>query len=973
MSKLNTRKAASILLLLAIVLSSLPLLTGSAQSSELITVSGVVMDENNIALKNKATVTIVNVHTGAKQVKKEISKEFEFDVPEGTYMVSAVAENHINYETNGTKWIEVRADDEKSQSVTLKLRKVPSKESEKITINGIILRGIDVILEGAKVQFRATDGKYKGYTGSAYSNETGNYSIKLFPGNFHMVVSAEDYRNYETNISFTTDTTLVNITLNSQPGDEDLISVWLQNDDNEYLTDGIAIVYDKNQDIIYRTGEQSSNQEFYLYRPGNFWLIADAPGYKPNFDYKDISLTDAKPKLGINPLTLDEDTEEIIETTVDFGNDLNSTTISTKWTLNSDSKFPGLDNSDIGNLRFQIDFEQSLWQGDHDGVVDGDEYDSFISKYLKERGPYHVTTMDFLTINNSYYLPTGSAFSYTPKNIKNLGIGDSQVMTIDTSKSYALENGLTKDSMKLDIGKLRDNEFLNVKIPKTFEIADWSPSDADVELVNFHEMTVRESGGVILTVNRVEGPIARIDVTGDYVKSDENIHFDGNKSEDISGRGIQNWSWDFDDGKDNRYGPELDYTFDLPGEYNVTLTVTDSSDQTETAYHIVRVDDAEPTPKFKLTYSDTEDVPMENGMYMIDEDKTVFFNATMSEDTLTGSAVTKIELDLNLPGTFQWDFGDGKDPDHGPEVTHTYKFFEWGELKDNPVLTISLNVTDKAGNWDILDQEIKIKDKTNPVPYISTATSIDVGEEFTWDGSGSTDNFDIAKNLTYKWTFIEPDGNTSGTGINVTKTYTKPGSYTAELNVTDRAGNSWMTRSTPLTVRGVNLAITNIHFDKNVINEGDKLNIRVNVTNTQFGQISGAEATDITVTLSVDGKPIGSKTLGVLSFNTFSELNFTWESKDGDGGKTHNIKANVTLANTAWELSWDDNERERKIDVEESTTNTPRNIAAALIIIVIIVFLLIFLRRRGKIGGGSKRGRRKKDKGDKKKGRKSKK
>ena len=60
---------------------------------------------------------------------------------------------------------------------------------------------------------------------------------------------------------------------------------------------------------------------------------------------------------------------------------------------------------------------------------------------------------------------------------------------------------------------------------------------------------------------------------------DEEIEFDGTKSTDDGT--ITNYTWDFGDGETG-YGVNPTHTYDTPGKYNVTLTVTDNNGATDT-------------------------------------------------------------------------------------------------------------------------------------------------------------------------------------------------------------------------------------------------------------------------------------------------------------------------------------------------------------------------------------------------------
>jgi parallel beta-helix repeat protein len=128
--------------------------------------------------------------------------------------------------------------------------------------------------------------------------------------------------------------------------------------------------------------------------------------------------------------------------------------------------------------------------------------------------------------------------------------------------------------------------------------------------------------------------------------------------------------------------------------------------------------------------------------------------------------------------------------------------------------TVTLNVTDIAGNWDtdtvlITVLEVTTTDDTeqhNPQPDTAepdvTKPLAEAGQDklavegmaVSFDAGGSSDNLGI---VSYEWDF--GDG-TSGTGIAVNHTYTEPGNYTVTLTVKDAVGSS-NTNSITITVQ----------------------------------------------------------------------------------------------------------------------------------------------------------------------------
>jgi len=96
--------------------------------------------------------------------------------------------------------------------------------------------------------------------------------------------------------------------------------------------------------------------------------------------------------------------------------------------------------------------------------------------------------------------------------------------------------------------------------------------------------------------------------------------------------------------------------------------------------------------------------------------------------------------------------------------------------------SISVYARDIAGNTGS-DTVYFTIDTIHPVADAGPDQAVDEDTVVTFDGSASTDNFDI---VSYEWDF--GDG-TSGTGKTTTYEYTDAGTYTVTLMVEDAAGN----------------------------------------------------------------------------------------------------------------------------------------------------------------------------------------
>ncbi len=147
----------------------------------------------------------------------------------------------------------------------------------------------------------------------------------------------------------------------------------------------------------------------------------------------------------------------------------------------------------------------------------------------------------------------------------------------------------------------------------------------------------------------------------------------------------------------------------------------------------------------------------------VDEDVLVTLDGSGSTDNVGMTSYTWTFTDVTVKALT------------GDKPTYTF---------NNPgVFTITLNVTDAAGNWAIDTVVITVLDVTDPVANAGQDQTVNVGETVTFDAGSSTDNVGI---VSYDWDFGDE---TSGTGVTVTHEYAEAGTYTVTLTVEDAAGN----------------------------------------------------------------------------------------------------------------------------------------------------------------------------------------
>jgi PKD repeat protein len=256
---------------------------------------------------------------------------------------------------------------------------------------------------------------------------------------------------------------------------------------------------------------------------------------------------------------------------------------------------------------------------------------------------------------------------------------------------------------------------------------------------------------VEINVNDITDPIA--DAGPDQIENEDSIvTFDGSGSWDNIG--IVNYSWTFNDGGlQTLYGESPIYTFNMPGQYNVTLNVSDAAGNWDIDWIEINVNDI------------TDPVADAGHDQTVDEDSIITFDGSGSTDN--------IGID-----NYSWTFNDG-----GVQILYgegpSYTFNMPG------LYNITLNVSDAEGNWHIDWVEINVNDITDPIADTGPDQTVDENSIVTLNGSGSSDNFGITN---YTWIFND-GGLQTLFDIGPTYTFNIPGQYNVTLNVSDAAGN----------------------------------------------------------------------------------------------------------------------------------------------------------------------------------------
>lgn len=231
------------------------------------------------------------------------------------------------------------------------------------------------------------------------------------------------------------------------------------------------------------------------------------------------------------------------------------------------------------------------------------------------------------------------------------------------------------------------------------------------------------------------------------------VSLDGSQSSDNVE--ITSYEWDIDDdGSYEKSGPTAVHTFRSPGINTVTLRVKDAAGNTA-------------TDSIKITVEDkTSPTAAAGGDTSGGVDESITFDGSGSSDNVK---ITNYEWDIDADGTYE---KSGKIISHVFESTGTR--------------TVTLRVTDAAGNSDTDSVIVNIVDAEPPTADAGGDKTGSLGETLTFDAGGSSDNRRI---VSYEWD-VDGDGTYEKTGKTIVYTFKSPGTNTVTLRVTDAAENS---------------------------------------------------------------------------------------------------------------------------------------------------------------------------------------
>ena len=265
-----------------------------------------------------------------------------------------------------------------------------------------------------------------------------------------------------------------------------------------------------------------------------------------------------------------------------------------------------------------------------------------------------------------------------------------------------------------------------------------------------------DTGSITVTVLDITAPVAD---AGPNIEIDqgENVIFNATASTDNVG--IVNYTWSFSyNGTDyNLSGVITNHTFDIPGEYIITLIVQDERRNSGRTNVTITVLDTE-QPVIIISGGNTE----------VDQGTQVELNASASHDNV---GIVNYTWQFTYNGTLL--------SFHNAILNFLF------DIPRN--YTIKFTVFDLAGNSLSKEIWILVHDIEVPMAVAGPDMMVDQGTNVHLDATRSTDNVGI---VSYRWYFSYNNSNTTLYGSTPTFDFDVPGIYNITLLVRDGEDNS---------------------------------------------------------------------------------------------------------------------------------------------------------------------------------------
>ncbi|MGA1821027.1 MAG: PKD domain-containing protein [Thermoplasmatota archaeon] len=945
MSNKTSGKMLGILLMLSLALTAtLVMPLGSAEEG--MATLKVVVKNQKMETLDEAAVYCENVHTGASSDLFWNSEEgwFEAEVMPGSYQIFASAENYIGHDPEVVYMLT-----EKNDNVPHLIILTEAGRESKVKVN-VTYDADGMPVKNAKVHFFGDNGVHlmKMTDSMGYAN----FSIPV--GTLHMVVFARGMLTAdEIVIGADVNNQMINVSMVEEPStlEDSFRILGFVKSGNLFVPNLRIHLWDVDNEHMVPIGAMDDGALSIPAYPSKFNLLIEADGYEAFFHEDivlDTEMTYFRPDNQTFKITKIEN-EETKVTTINMGTveKIGAPMAQTVWTMDANSRFYGSVN-DFGNPRMQIagGFYTSNWK-----TVDEGEVNS-IREELGKFGPAWIDTDDFLKVNDFAYSYKEDSYTVSVSGLEGNSTdeGINPVVTMSNSyvahEDFEFEKG---DDLRVEVLSVLDNEEIVIILPDNYEIlGDFDDSAVFPYDGNSNQIRVMEP--LEFVAKKEESPIAEIEFVNYYdfyseedkeyfVNINSNITLSGVKSSDPVGK-IVEYIWTIPG--DATYVVEagnltgdadteadiitLNFTKNSNKFFNVTLKVKDSSGELSKADWIHLMPDGASPVVNNYTLWDTEEeeyVMMEGGMYHIDEDMELEFNATNSTDN------SKIV-------DYIWNFGDDSGTVNGDVVDHRYA--------DPGRYNISLKVVDAVGNErKLANRTIMVRDTTLPAPVIKPFPDVTQGDVVEFNGTQSYDprttGNDYDAIVSYTWTFVYDDENITLSGDVVNYTFDIPGDYIINLTVEDEAGQVYWTEKT-LFVSGPDLQVRTVNFrdpDENHMNGGEKTHVSVVIANDGLYEAKSNWTIQV---FDRDRKVKEQKITAVIGAGETHEFNFTFKLRSGE----REIKVILDTNNDVPETLEDNNEYTTTIDVEDPEPIFEWwwfAIALAVVLVVYVVFMKV--------------------------------
>jgi hypothetical protein len=927
MSKLSASVFA-----LVIVLSTLVIPMGDAEAETLGTNTIYVpVTSSGSPVSTGVTVTLTNVHTGDVLVAAYSSAMKLYvvnDAPSGYYRIDVVAEDH--YDAVNAAELLFTGLTSKTVSPAISLTEFPTKQWEwNVTVRN---PATGLTLTGAEVAFY--DVVNREIVASATTNALGYALVEMWDtgmsANFALTVSAN---RYEMNVTehvavHSDDSLIVNMTKSVR------VTGFVTDSDGSPASNVVAYLLSTDDSLPWikrlLKSEEGTFFTFDAYT-GEFTLCVDADGASAVIKELDLTMKSAG-DLQDESMELEAQIQSLDEISIVFDEDYSSFTLSEDTTWSYDQAFPGLDYNDIGSLRMQIDLNSET----PDGLVDVTEAALFVNK-VEGYGAKYVTTAQMLVVNETNFYMADDTLSPFVLDIGAGSVLDTGGVNYSYSCAYT---AIEDDGETVDVGADEYtaelyasydtpavNHTYTITLPTGYELVDNSSGDPSSHVsVNGYETFVVDPeeyiGGpeaVSLAFEVSEGPSAGAgmeveqglvyavtdeggNITGYIVRVGAEANFSAMDSYDPNGNPMS-YTWCFGDGSENVTTANITIGHNFTSaaaNYTVNLTVVDAVGLVNWTEIQVIADDMDPVPEISVKDLEANET---TGVLEIDQGQAVWFNATYSSDDAVAAGDS-----LGMIDFFEFYYGDGNESERvywtDDEKNVTHSFAESGTYD------VVLNVTDVVGHWKNSTLTVKVNDSSAPivtfvVKNATYGTSLIENQTIVLDANATTDNLDEKEDMYFSWFFDDDLGADSwlnGTGLwNVTHVFTKVGTFSVELNVTDTSNNS------ALIKRSVKIEPSErpnvvfdgpLYFEPAEFTEGEEGVVIINITNK-----GSAVATNVVVTVYIVGEESdtligttselwnGTQPVVQIGIGETVQVRFKW-TPDKQG--TYKLKLNVT-------------------------------------------------------------------------------